>query len=85
MLGNGILLATGGGIALMLLAIGILFGIRLGRRQAGDSRSMTQSDRERILQMLQELATWTSEYSGNVSQYQSKLSELTDVAEQGSS
>ena len=38
---------------------------------------MSDQDRERVLQLLQELETWTSEYSGNVTEYHEKINELT--------
>ena len=82
MLGNGILLAAGGSIALLLLVIGIVLGMRLARRKFNQLEDLTQQDRERILQLLQELGSWTSEYSGNVSDYQHKLGELSEAVQQ---
>ncbi len=84
MLANGILMATGGSIALLLLGIGLLLGIRIGRRGVA-SEGVTQRDREAILQLLQELGAWTSEYSGNVSDYQDRLGELSEAVQQAKS
>jgi diguanylate cyclase len=77
--GNGITLTVGTAIAAVLLAIGIGLGLQFARRrrQARDGL-LDQRDRERMLQMLQELGTWTSEYSGDVSEYQVKLGELSE-------
>ncbi|WP_237607479.1 GGDEF domain-containing protein [Roseimaritima sediminicola] len=76
--GNLILFAVGAGLAAALLAVGGLAGFRLGvRRQAQDGGV----DRQRLLRLLQELGTWTSEYSGNVSRYQDQLGALSKVVD----
>lgn len=79
LLGNVILMASGGALALLLLAVGFGLGMRLGRRRAESREEFTQRDRERMLQLLQELGEWTSEYSGSVSEYQNQLGELSDA------
>jgi diguanylate cyclase len=78
--GNGITLTIGTVIAAVLLAIGIGLGLQLARRrrQPQDEPLLDQSERERMLQLLQELGAWTSEYSGDVSEYQVKLGELSE-------
>ncbi|TWT82248.1 putative diguanylate cyclase AdrA [Planctomycetes bacterium CA13] len=78
--GNAMMMAAGSAVALVLIAIGIAIGIRIARnRNKASQSSMSQEERERILQMLHELGAWTSEYSGNVSQYQTRLGELNDA------
>ncbi len=79
LLGDGVLMASGGALAVVLMGIGFGLGMRLGRRHADDDAGITQRDRERMLQLLRELGTWTSEYSGNVSQYQDRLGELREA------
>ena len=81
-IGGGALTAIGGAIALLLLGIGVVLGIRIGRRRAVPDDMITQQDRERMLQLLKELGSWTSEYSGNVSDYQDRLGELTVAVQQ---
>ena len=81
---NSAALAVGIAIAVLLLVVGILLGMRLARhlRKESDFASgsvINDGDGERVLQLLQELGTWTSEYSGNVSQYSSQLGELSNA------
>ena len=84
--GNSIALIIGIGIALLLLLVGVALGIRLSRRPGtGDDDAMTQADRQRMLQLLQQLGSWTSEYSGNVSEYQNKLGKLSEEVRAGNS
>lgn len=54
--------------------MGYLRGKQLGT-QVG-----IEIDRHAVLQMLQELGSWTTEYSGNVSEYQTRLNELSEQA-----
>jgi diguanylate cyclase len=76
---SSIALIAGVAIATVLLLVGMALGRRLSlRREKIQGESLSQSDRERMLQLLQELGTWTSEYSGNVSEYQSKLGQLRE-------
>lgn len=81
-LSNGTLMASGGVLAAVLLMVGFGLGIRLGRRHATNDNEFTRRDRERMLQLLQELGEWTSEYSGNVTEYQNKLGELSNAVSQ---
>jgi diguanylate cyclase len=78
------------GVALMTLGFGL--GVAWARsrdngrpgwrRPAEPGLALEQPQRDRIMQLLQELGRWTSEYSGSVSQYQDRLSRLSDgVAE----
>jgi diguanylate cyclase len=74
---NSIVLASGLLLAAVLLAFGALIGARYTRRRTPTSEDpMSQGDRERVLELLQELESWTNEYSGNVNEYQVKLDEL---------
>jgi diguanylate cyclase len=72
-------MASGGALAVVLMGVGFSLGMRLGRQRAEDDDGITQRDRERMLQLLQELGSWTSEYSGSVSQYQHRLGELSEA------
>ncbi len=68
-------------VGCVLLAIGGVLGYRHGHNQIQSaSEVMSSEERERVLQMLQELGAWTTEYSGNVSQYQTRLGELSEAA-----
>jgi len=45
---------------------------------AADTPSfLTETDRQAMLRLLQQLATWTTEYSGNVSSYQTRLGTIS--------
>lgn len=65
-------------LAAALLVLGALFGTRITNRFAGRTSvaPISEGDRQRVLELLHELENWTSEYSGNVSEYQIKLDEL---------
>lgn len=79
LLGNTNSLVLAGGLILagVLISIGALIGFRFARRNAADVPDpLSDGDRERVLQLLQELESWTHEYSGNVHEYQTKLDEL---------
>lgn len=78
-LADSLILAGGLLLAAILLVLGAVLGTRFGKRSEHDSADelMTAADRERVLQLLHELEHWTSEYSGNVSEYQLKLDELS--------
>ncbi|MEM9585718.1 MAG: GGDEF domain-containing protein [Planctomycetota bacterium] len=76
--GNSLLAVVGIVLGLVLLGIGWMLGFRLGRRgRAADV--MSETERERMLRLLHELGTWTSEYSGNVSKYSGQLGELSEA------
>ncbi len=75
---DSLILAGGLLLAGVLLAAGAVIGARLTHRRSPESNGpMSHGDRERVLELLQELESWTSEYSGNVTEYQLKLSELS--------
>ena len=77
---NNVALMFGITIAVLLLVVGILLGLRLARRRRNDQASgsaLKEGDGERVLQLLQDFGAWTSEYSGNVSEYSSQLGELS--------
>ncbi len=77
--GNSGAMAIGVTMAVLLLLAGMGLGVRYARRRRGShDESMSQNDRERVLKLLQELGAWTSEYSGNVSDYQDMLGQLSD-------
>ena len=61
-----------------LLAIGGVLGYWLGRKlhPAGDV-----VDRQQFLVFLKNLSNWTSQFSGDVTEYQSKLTRLSEQAE----
>lgn len=64
----------------VLLAVGIIVGMRMARRRSVQSGEiLSASDREQMLQLLHQLGVWTSEYSGSVSDYQSELGKLQAI------
>lgn len=64
----------------VLMAVGGIIGARHARGNAPDSTdSLSDGDRERVLELLHELESWTSEYSGNVNEYQVQLDELAQA------
>lgn len=76
--GNTVALLAGVCIALVLLLLGYLLGRRMARRGTQLQEAITQGERERMLQLLNDLGAWTSEYSGNVNDYQEKLGQLSE-------
>lgn len=44
---------------------------------AATASFLTETDRQAMLSLLQQLATWTTEYSGNVSSYQTRLGTIS--------
>lgn len=75
---NTIVLASGLLIAGVLLSMGAVMGARYSRRQISESEDpISERNREHVLHLLRELENWTSEYSGNVDEYQGKLDELS--------
>jgi len=71
-LSMGIVLACG------LVAIGVAVGYF--RAKSTFEPAEEEFDRQGMLNMLHELGSWTSEYSGNVSEYQSRIGELSEIA-----
>ena len=81
MQGNALSVVAGSLLGLLLLGMGFLFGRKL--RRSGDGVGVwDQGDRERLLGLLQELSEWTSDYSGNVAEYQTRLGEVTEEVQQ---
>jgi diguanylate cyclase len=88
---NPLLFAVGVAIGLTILMIGFFIGRRQAKRtilasvggsvDGGDG--LSPNERERMVQLLQELGNWTSEYSGNVSQYQDQLGEISRSVRSG--
>ena len=77
---TGLLLVVGTVLGLGLLGLGIGLGFQLGRGRSARGGDISEQERARMLRLLQELGSWTSEYSGSVSQYQSRLGELSAAA-----
>jgi len=46
-------------------------------KAGGTPSFLTETDRQAMLSLLQQLATWTTEYSGNVSSYQTRLGTIS--------
>jgi diguanylate cyclase len=68
------------GLGLLLLAAGVLLGMKIGRtRSQASGEILSENDREHIMQLLQQLGSWAHEYSGNVSNYQSELGKLSET------
>ena len=85
MQGNLIIAALGFMVATGLFGIGTAFGIRYARRNRLHAGGITENDRERLIRLLGELSQWTSEYSGNVLEYQNQLGRLREAAQQSGS
>lgn len=67
-------------IGVLLLAVGFGLGLRIGRRRTKvHEEAISEGDRERVLELLHQLGSWTSEYSGNVSDYQNRLGQLSEA------
>jgi diguanylate cyclase len=84
--GDSIALVIGVTIAMLLLATGFALGKRFARRRGGQAHDdpIDQRDREHVLRLLQDLGSWTSEYSGNVSEYQSQLGQINEAVRNNS-
>jgi diguanylate cyclase len=75
------------GLLLVVIPIAIAGFVLNARRRGGssdpsessaDSQSfLAETDRQAMLALLQQLASWTTEYSGNVSNYQNRLGSLS--------
>lgn len=82
-------MSLGIAIGLLLLLVGVALGLRLARTpeapppEVDVEPAISQSDRERVLHLLQELGAWTTEYSGNVSDYQNLLGRLSREVQAG--
>ena len=80
--GNLLFLVLGVVLACVLVAIGVALGYLQGKRTAVPMSEVI--DRHAVLAMLHDLGAWTTEYSGNVTQYQSRLGELSELAKRAS-
>ncbi len=80
--GNLLFLVLGVVLACVLVAIGVALGYLQGRRTPVPMSE--EIDRHAVLAMLHDLGAWTTEYSGNVTQYQSRLGELSELAKRAS-
>ena len=80
--GSLLFLVLGIALAIVLVGIGAAFGYLQGKRAVAPV--LEEVDRHAVLSMLQELGAWTTEYSGNVTQYQSRLGELSELAKRAS-
>jgi diguanylate cyclase len=76
--GNLIYLLFGVFLASALVGVGAMIGQWRSRRSAPPPTD--ELDRHAMLEILHELGSWTSECSGNVSQYQSRIGELSEIA-----
>jgi len=75
------------GLLVVVVPIAIVAFVLNARRRGGSSDSskssadsesfLAESDRQAMLALLQQLANWTTEYSGNVSNYQNRLGTLS--------
>ena len=78
-----------GCFALSLLAIGYLAGRRrrskrgAGVVQPGAAATLGQDDRERIADLLHDLAAWTLSYTGSVNQFDREVTDLSKLVRPG--
>lgn len=80
--GSTLYIVMGSLLGLVLVAIGMQFGRRSRPHARGGSASgdAEGENREALLTMLKQLGSWTSEYSGNVTQYQAEIGALRQSA-----
>lgn len=73
-----LLVAAGGGVWITLQSRKRDGGaVPLGPSTTETASFLTETDRQAMLSLLQQLASWTTEYSGNVSSYQTRLGTIT--------
>ena len=63
-------------VVLFLFLACYWYGFQRGRRQAQIEQISDAEERERTLELIHDLGSWTNEYSGKVSQYQNELNAL---------
>nr|WP_255712646.1 GGDEF domain-containing protein [Rhodopirellula sp. JC740] len=75
------MIAAGLFFAAVLVAIGYIIGRRRRKPIASipEGPIIQEDERQRMLGLLEGLSRWASEYSGNVSNYQSELGEISDA------
>ncbi|MEZ6137618.1 MAG: GGDEF domain-containing protein [Pirellulaceae bacterium] len=64
-------------VGTVLLAIGLLLGFWFGRKSGATGDVV---DRQQFLTFLRNLSNWTNEFSGDVTRYQSQLSNINERA-----
>ena len=74
MAANSYVFLLGLAVGTSLLGFGILLGYWLAKKTPGGD----PVDRQQFLSFLQNLSSWTSEYSGDVSRYQSQLTAIDE-------
>lgn len=73
-----LLVAAGGGVWITLQSRKRDGGaVPPGPSNTETASFLTETDRQAMLSLLQQLASWTTEYSGNVSSYQTRLGTIT--------
>ena len=63
----------------VLLAVGFVFGRRSRKRQDDLQSLLPDEERDRMLEVLRGLESWTQQYSGDVSDYQDRLIEINQA------
>ena len=63
----------------VLLAVGFVFGRRSRKRQDDLQSLLPDDERDRMLEVLRGLESWTQQYSGDVSDYQDRLIEINQA------
>ncbi len=83
-----LMIASAVGIVVFALVCGFLLGRRSRHRESDNLATRTDSptelqraiepaERQRMLELLREIGTWSHEYSGKISEYQHELGELS--------
>ncbi len=79
---NTTIFVIGVAVGCGLLIIGGLIGYRIGARASTRAEVI---DKQQFLDFLRDLSAWTAEFSGDVTKYQTQLSDLSQRAESGNS
>lgn len=69
-----------------LLALGIALGFWMGKRTGGAGSPLAGqlvADQQQMLSVIRNMATWTSDFAGDFTRYQSTLDSLTKAASDG--
>ncbi len=92
--GGSATVAAAGGFAALLLAIGYWAGRGFSIRRTSHPAdrgpeaivsTLVEDDRQRIAELLQNLAAWTSAYTGSVGQFDREVSDLSRMVRPGGS